>query len=85
MRFDPFEFYRFVLAVAVGAYATFNLISAIWHWRGFVGGSARSAVMFRRYVILQLLRVRIHRFTPDLIAIAALSLVLALLIARHWR
>jgi len=83
LRFDLFEFYRFLLALLVGVYCVVKLISFLWRWHRF-DSRYRWAPLVRRYVVVQLLRIRVRRFVLDFLQIAALALILILLVSRHW-
>lgn len=84
MAFDLFEFYRFMLAVLVGTYGTVRLISSIWRWQGLGKGGPRTQALFRRYVLIQLARVRFRRFWWDFVTIAMLAFIFILLVRWHW-
>ncbi len=82
--FDLFEFFRFLLTASVTIYGLVRLIQFIWRWQGIDGtGAVGSAVLYRYFMVL-LFRARIRRFALDFIEIATLSLILLLLIGRHW-
>ncbi len=85
MPFDLFEFYRYLLAVLVASYATARLITFIWRLGRVDAADPRSHVLLRRYLVVQLLRLRVGRFAWDLTVIAALLMVLVSLVLRHWR
>jgi len=81
--FDLFEFYRFMLAVLVGIYATGHLVTFIWRWQATTDGWLGSALL-RRYIVVLLLRMRFRRFAYELFVIGGLLLTLGLLIRAHW-
>lgn len=82
--FDPFEFFRFLLAASVTIYTLVRLIQFIWHWQGLDGSSVVGSAVLYRYFMVLLIRARFRRFALDFIEIATLSLILLLLIGKHW-
>ena len=83
--FDLFEFYRFLLTVLVGSYCVVRLAVFIWRFQSLGVDDPRGLGLLRRYLIVQVLRVRITRFTADLLQIGALLVIVVLLVNRHWR
>ncbi|HUU81893.1 MAG TPA: hypothetical protein VM243_00190 [Phycisphaerae bacterium] len=81
---DLFELYRQLLAVIGGSYATVRLVNFVWRFQLATRSAPRLEAMARRYLVLQVLRVRISRFALDLLHIALLVLVLGWLIRLHW-
>lgn len=83
--FDLFDFYRFLLSVLVGSYATVRLVTFIWRLQYIGFGDPRARGLLRQYLLIQMLRVRFRRFAWDLLQIALLLVVFILLLHRHWR
>ena len=81
---EVFDLYRQLLAIIGGSYATVRMISFVWRFEVAMRSSPRLEALARRYLVLQLLRVRISRFTVDLLQIAVLGVVLGYLIRLHW-
>lgn len=81
-RFDLFEFYRFLLTVAVATYSIVRTATFIWQWQRYEQRS-RWAPLARRYVEVQLLRLRVGRFLGEIVQIIMLTLLFVLLIERH--
>lgn len=82
--FDLFEFYRFMLAAMCCIYAVAKLALFIWRWRGISAMGSKRTLLLQRYVLALLLRTSLWRFVPDLLVIAGLLAVLALLLRWHW-
>ncbi|MFQ5413409.1 MAG: hypothetical protein ACE5E6_03025 [Phycisphaerae bacterium] len=83
MSFDLFEFYRFILAALVSTYTIARFVAAIWWWQGLGAGGSRGGAFLRRYVVVQLLRLRVWRFAWDLATIAGLVVILVIVIRSH--
>ena len=83
-RFDLFDFFRFMLALVVSIYCLIRFIMWATLALRAVAGTDRTTGLLRNYLAVQLLRIRIRRFFLDLTQIAALSVLLLLLIRRHW-
>ena len=84
MRFDLFEFYRYLLTLLVSIHCAVRLVSHVYRWQAF-DRRHRWAPRLRRYAVVHLLRLRFRRFWVDATQIAILSAILLLLISRHWR
>lgn len=82
---EVFDLYRQLLAIIGGSYATVRLISFVWRFEVAMRSAPRLEALARRYLVLQLLRVRISRFVVDLLQIAVLVVVLGYLIRLHWQ
>ncbi len=80
-----FDLYRQFLAVVGGSYAAVRLIHFVWRFQLATRSAPRLEALGRRYLVLQLLRVRVSRFVVDLAQIAVLVAVLYYLLALHWR
>lgn len=73
-----------MLAVLAGTYTAIRLALLLWRWQE-MADDALGTAMVRRYVVILLLRLRIRRFLPELTAVGALGVVLALLVRLHWQ
>ena len=82
---DVFDLYRQLLAMIGGSYATVRLILFVWRFQVATRSAPRFEALGRRYLVLQLLRVRISRFVVDLLQITVLMGVLYYLLRLHWR
>lgn len=82
---DLFGFYRHLLSLLVGIYATVRLIVFIWNCPFFNPGPGHGAAVANRYLGVLLLRIRVRLFLFDMAVIASLTFVLGLLIHRHWQ
>ncbi|MCP4589768.1 MAG: hypothetical protein GY842_03405 [bacterium] len=76
LDFDLFGLYRRVLLIVVGTYSFIRLIHGIWRWRMGTQRSQRKQVLLRRWVELSVLRVRMRRFTFDILQIVLLMVLL---------
>ncbi len=82
---DAFDLYRQLLAVIGVSYAVVRLIHFVWRFELATRSAPRIEALGRRYLTLQLLRVRVSGFVIDLAQIAVLVVVLYCLIRLHWR
>ena len=70
---DLFAMYRRLLLILVGTYVVMRLIQAIWRWRADTLAAGRPEALLRRWAELSVLRVRMRRFTFDVLQIAVLA------------
>lgn len=82
-HFDPFYLFRYLLCVTCGIYAAVRTAQSLWRLHGWLWADRRSARLIRNYLWVQLLRIRLRRFLPDLIQIALLLALLTQLIYWH--
>jgi len=82
---DIFDLYRRLLAIIVTTYVTVRAVSFVWRWQLAMGSARRWEATTRRYLVVQLLRVRLHRSVLDLLQIAVLAVVFCYLIWLHWQ
>lgn len=82
-KLDLFEFWRFILTVACFVYAAVVTIQSLWSWMLFLSGPERTTTLMRRYVIIQLLRLRLRPFGGELIQTAIWTVVLVWLVRAH--
>ena len=66
-------------------FMTVRLILFVWRFQVATRSAPRFEALGRRYLVLQLLRVRISRFVVDLLQITVLVGVLYYLLRLHWR
>lgn len=82
--FDLFHIYRFVLTVFVSVYAALGAAAVVRRW-ATAPLSGRAGRVLWRYAGLLLLRTRVGPFVKEVVVIAALAGILALLAAAHAR
>ena len=88
---DIFDLYRQMLTILVGSYVlvrTFNFVAWVVAYTGVSGpGSTwrHAEDVLRKYVIVQLLRLKPSRFTLELVQIGGLTAVLLYLLWVHWQ
>lgn len=80
---DLFEFWRWMLAVVCTVYAAIVLIRSAWDWCEFLSGRQKAAVVLRRYILLQLLRLRIRTFGVEIAKIIILCALFIQLVQIH--
>lgn len=80
---DLFQFWRWLLALACTIYAVIVSTRSLFGWMVFLSGAELPHVVMRRYVIVQLLRLRISNFVGDLLWITGLSGVFVFLVYAH--
>ena len=83
MEMDFFYLFRRLLVVVCTVYAAVRLGQTAIRWHGVLWSGGRKTTVLRHYMMVQLLRVRLRRFTVDLLQIAALAGALAALIYLH--
>jgi hypothetical protein len=80
---DLFEFWRLVLGSICTIYALVIAARSLWGWLVYFSGMDRSVSMARQYLVVQLLRLRIRRFSGELLRIALWTGVLIYLLRLH--
>ncbi|MFQ5491239.1 MAG: hypothetical protein ACE5GE_10995 [Phycisphaerae bacterium] len=80
---DIFDLYRRLLALVVGVYIVVRLVNAFGNLQTAARSATRTQGLLLRYMLVQVLRTRIRRFTPDLLQIALLGGLLVYLLWRH--
>ena len=83
LRFNPFDFYRFLLTVVVVVYSGVRLALFVWRCHDACSSVPRHGGVIWRYSSVLLLRIRMSRFVSDLMAIVVLACVAAWLIWLH--
>ncbi len=84
-EFDLFAFYRWVLAIVCTIYTIVRLGQTIHGWIVYFWAPYSYSGALRRYALVQVLRIRVRRFTLDLVQITALTAALLALIWLHRR
>lgn len=81
---DFFNFFRYVLEVVVGIYATIVTVQSMYTWLVWLGGEDRYISMVRRYLVVHGLRLRFKSFMGDVVICVLLTVVLLLLWRAHY-
>jgi hypothetical protein len=81
MHLDPFYFWRWLLCVVCTIYWAVQLGQSLWGWYKYLWAGSRPTDLMRRYLFVQVLRLKVHRFTLELLQIAVL---LVLFFAVTW-
>ncbi len=81
MGIELFHLWRFVLIVVCTIYTAIRLTQTAWRWQEILWAGTRTSGLMRHYLFVHLLRLRVHRFTLEMIQIAAL---LVALLALSW-
>lgn len=82
-EFDLFFAFRYLLGVVCGIYATVRMVTSVWRWHQHLSPARRSAALARHYLVLHLLRIRVHRFTLELVQIVVLAAVFGYVVYLH--
>jgi len=80
---DLFQFWRWLLAVVCTVYALIITARSLWGWFVTLSGADMPHVVARRYVVVQLLRLRLADFAIDLVRISLLAGMFAFLVYAH--
>lgn len=83
MDFDLFYFWRWLLVLVCTIYWLCCLGQTLWGWYEYLWAGTREAAMMRRYVFVQILRIRVHRFTLELAQIVVLLALFAAVMLAH--
>jgi hypothetical protein len=83
MKVDVFYFWRWLLMVVCTIYWIVRLGQSLWGWYEYLWADYRPAALMRKYVAVQALRIRVHRFTLELIQIAALLVLFVAITYAH--
>ena len=81
MGFDLFYTWRYLLAVVCTIYAAVRLGQSLWRWQQYLWSGERSTTLMRHYLLVQFLRLKVHRFTLELFQIGVL---LGLFVLISW-
>jgi hypothetical protein len=82
---DLFGLYRQLLVIVVGTYTVVRMVNFVWHWQLATRSAGRAEAIARRYLVVQVLRLRIRRFVLDLLEVGVLLVVLGYLLWLHWQ
>jgi hypothetical protein len=82
---DVFEAWRALLALVCTVYAAVVTGRSCWGWIVYFSGGDRVTSLLRRYTIVQLLRLRVRRFTGELARIGFWLSALVAVLYGHYR
>jgi len=82
---DLFACYRWLLAIVCTIYTIVRLAQTAYGWIVYFWSPAPRMGVLRRYALVQMLRIRVRRFTLDLVQIAGLTAALFALLWLHRR
>jgi hypothetical protein len=82
---DLFAFYRWLLAIVCTIYTFVRLGQTVHNWIGYLWAPHPRSGTLRRYALVQLLRIRLSRFTLDLVQLVALTAAFFALLWLHRR
>lgn len=85
MDFDPFYLFRYLLCVVCTIYTAARTGQTLLRWQRWLWADGRSQALVRRYLMAQLVRVRLRRFGLDVLQIVVLLAVLWQVILLHER
>ncbi len=80
---DLFELWRLLLGVLCTVYALVVTGRSLWGWLVYFSHSDRSTILMRNYVLVQLLSLRLGRFTGEFAQIVFWTVVLMVLLKLH--
>ncbi len=83
MDFDLFYFWRWILVIVCTIYWAVRLGQSLWGWYLYLWADYRPAALMRKYLVIQALRIRVHRFTLELIQIVALLVLFGAVTYAH--
>jgi hypothetical protein len=84
-NYEPFDWFRWMLAIVATIYATIVTLQSLWGWYVFLAGSDRYVGLLRRYLVLHGLRLRFKTFWGDVIICTLLCIVFLVLWQAHGR
>ncbi len=82
---DLFEFWRLALTTTCCIYAAVMMARSLWRLAVFLSGADRTASMMRSYVVVQIMRLRLRRFTGEFVRIGSWLVILAAVLYAHTR
>jgi len=85
MDFDLFYLFRYFLCVVCTIYAAARTGQTLLRWQQWLWADGRSQALVRRYLMAQLVRVRLRRFGFDVLQIIVLLAVFWQVILLHER
>jgi len=82
---DIFDLYRQLLAIVVSTYIVVRMVNFVLRWQLATEAAPRWEALVRRYLTVQLMRLRVRRFLFELGQVAVLAAVFGYLLLLHWR
>jgi hypothetical protein len=80
---DFFNFWRWMLSIIGGVYATVITVQSLYGWYVYLAGSDRFISLARRYIIVHGLRLRFTSFWGDVIICILLTVAFFILWYAH--
>jgi hypothetical protein len=80
---DFFNFWRWMLSIIGGVYATVITLQSLYGWYVYLAGSDRFISLARRYIIVHGLRLRFTSFWGDVIICVLLTIAFFILWHAH--
>ncbi len=80
---DFFNFWRWMLSIIGGVYATVITVQSLYGWYVYLAGSDRFISLARRYIIVHGLRLRFTSFWGDVIVCLLLTIAFFILWRAH--
>ncbi|MFH1420228.1 MAG: hypothetical protein ABII12_18300 [Planctomycetota bacterium] len=80
---DLFEMWRWLLCVVCAVYAVVVTGRSLWGWYVYLSARDRTRMIMRKYVVVQLLRLRLRPLARELSLIGFWLILLALVLSRH--
>jgi hypothetical protein len=80
---DFFNFFRWLLSIIAGVYATVVTGQSLWGWYVWFQGPDKFITLARRYVLVHGLRLRVRAFWGDVIICVLLCIVFGLMWWMH--
>lgn len=80
---DLFQLWRLFLCTTCAVYAAVVSGRSLWRMSVYLSGSGRTVSLIRSYVIVQLLRLRLHRFIWEFLQIGFWLAILLVLLSWH--
>lgn len=80
---DLFALYRWLLAIVCTIYTIVRLAQTAQGWIAYLWAPSSYSGPLRRYALVQVLRIRVRRFTLDLVQIVALTAAFFALLWLH--
>ncbi len=80
---DLFEMWRWLLCVVCAVYAVVVTGRSLWGWYEYLSKQNRTRVIVRKYVLVQLLRLRLRPLARELSLIGFWLILLAFVLSGH--
>ena len=80
---DLFEFWRLALTTTCCIYAAVMMARSLWRIAAYLSADDRTASVMRSYVVVQVMRLRLRRFTGEFVRIGLCLVILAAVLYAH--